>query len=281
MTGTASSMDWKNLQPDVYMRVAAGFTNGRPYGISGVTVHHMAGNLTLEQCKAALDSNGTGAHYGVAGGRVAQFVDDYNRAWACGDGIGTGGGNDRTISIEHANDRTDPWTVSEDTLDTGAHLTAAICAYYKLGRPEWGKNVWPHRHWSATACPGELYGSQKDAYIARAQAWYDSMVNGAAEPEKTSQGASQAHAGASAKTENFGGRYRCTVSKLNVRTSPSLSGSVVASYGLGQTVVLDDWYKSADGYIWGRYTGYSGNVRYVAVGRATGKPEADDYLIKE
>lgn len=281
MTGTASSMDWKNLQPDVYMRVAAGFTNGRPYGISGVTVHHMAGNLTLEQCKAALDSNGTGAHYGVAGGRVAQFVDDYNRAWACGDGIGTGGGNDRTISIEHANDRADPWTVSEDTLDTGAHLTAAICAYYKLGRPEWGKNVWPHRHWSATACPGELYGSQKDAYIARAQAWYDSMVNGAAEPEKTSQGASQAHAGASAKTENFGGRYRCTVSKLNVRTSPSLSGSVVASYGLGQTVVLDDWYKSADGYIWGRYTGYSGNVRYVAVGRATGKPEADDYLIKE
>lgn len=274
-------MDWKNLQPDVYMRVAAGFTKGRPYGISGVTVHHMAGNLTLEQCKAALDSNGTGAHYGVAGGRVAQFVDDYNRAWACGDGIGTGGGNDRTISIEHANDHADPWTVSEDTLDTGAHLTAAICVYYKLGRPEWGKNVWPHRHWSATACPGELYGSQKDAYIARAQAWYDSMVNGAAEPEKTSQGASQAHAGASAKTENFGGRYRCTVSKLNVRTAPSLSGSVVASYGLGQTVVLDDWYKSADGYIWGRYTGYSGNVRYVAVGRATGKPEADDYLIKE
>lgn len=281
MTGTASSMDWKNLQPDVYMRVAAGFTNGRPYGISGVTVHHMAGNLTLEQCKAALDSNGTGAHYGVAGGRVAQFVDDYNRAWACGDGIGTGGGNDRTISIEHANDRTDPWTVSGDTLDTGAHLTAAICVYYKLGRPEWGKNVWPHRHWSATACPGELYGSQKDAYIARAQAWYDSMVNGAAEPEKTPQGASQANSGASAKTENFGGRYRCAVSKLNVRTAPSLSGSVVASYGLGQTVVLDDWYKSADGYIWGRYTGYSGNVRYVAVGRATGKPEADDYLIKE
>lgn len=83
------------------------------------------------------------------------------------------------------------------------------------------------------------------------------------------------------ETENFGGRYRCTVSKLNVRTAPSLSGSVVASYGLGQTVVLDDWYKSADGYIWGRYTGYSGNVRYVAVGRATGKPEADDYLVKE
>ena len=107
------------------------------------------------------------------------------------------------------------------------------------------------------------------------------MVNGAPEPEMASHGASQADSAASAKTDGFGGRYRCTVSKLNVRTAPSLSGSVVASYGLGQTVVLDDWYKIADGYVWGRYTGYSGNVRYVAVGRATGKPEADDYLIRE
>lgn len=84
-----------------------------------------------------------------------------------------------------------------------------------------------------------------------------------------------------AGTENFGGRYRCTVFRLNVRSAPSLSGSVVASYGRGQTVVLDDWYKSADGYIWGRYTGGSGKIRYIAVGRATGRPEADDYLVKE
>lgn len=83
------------------------------------------------------------------------------------------------------------------------------------------------------------------------------------------------------EVESFGGRYRCTVSKLNVRSAPSLFGSVVASYSRGQTVVLDDWYKSADGFIWGRYTGGSGKLRYIAVGRATGKPEADDYLVKE
>lgn len=82
-------------------------------------------------------------------------------------------------------------------------------------------------------------------------------------------------------TEGFGGTYRCTVDTLNVRDAPGLSGSVVASYHKGQTVVLDDWYKSCDGYIWGRYTGStSGKLRYVAVGRATGKPEADDYLVR-
>lgn len=82
-------------------------------------------------------------------------------------------------------------------------------------------------------------------------------------------------------TEGFGGTYRCTVDTLNVRDEPGLSGSVVAKYHKGQTVVLDDWYKSSDGYVWGRYTGAtSGKLRYVAVGRATGKPEVDDYLVR-
>lgn len=82
-------------------------------------------------------------------------------------------------------------------------------------------------------------------------------------------------------TEDFGGTYRCMVDTLNVRDAPGLSGSVVASYYKGQTVVLDDWYVSRDGYVWGRYTGStSGKLRYVAVGRATGKPETDDYLVR-
>ena len=45
-------------------------------------------------------------------------------------------------------------------------------------------------------------------------------------------------------------------------------------------MVLDDWYTTADGYVWGRYATASGATRYVAVGRATGKPEADDYLVR-
>lgn len=56
---------------------------------------------------------------------------------------------------------------------------------------------------------------------------------------------------------------------------------MVASYNKGQTVVLDDWYKIADGWVWGRYTGaQSGQKRYVAVGKPTGGPAADDYLLK-
>lgn len=91
----------------------------------------------------------------------------------------------------------------------------------------------------------------------------------------------EAGASGSGSTGFAGGTYRCTVDTLNVRDAPGLSGSVVASYHKGQTVVLDSWYVSRDGYVWGRYTGAtSGKPRYVAVGRATGKPEADDYLVR-
>lgn len=94
----------------------------------------------------------------------------------------------------------------------------------------------------------------------------------------TSEPATAAGSGA---TGFAGGAYRCTVDTLNVRDEPGLSGSVVAKYHEGQTVELDSWYKVADGYVWGRYTGStSGKERYVAVGRATGKPEADDYLVR-
>lgn len=84
-------------------------------------------------------------------------------------------------------------------------------------------------------------------------------------------------------TEDFhGGTYRCQVDDLQVRTGPGLGYAAVADYDSGDTVVLDDWYEVADGYVWGRYTGLaSGQLRYIAVGPHTGSPDADrDYLVK-
>lgn len=82
------------------------------------------------------------------------------------------------------------------------------------------------------------------------------------------------------RTGNFGGKYRCTVFSLNVRDAPFLGGNVVASYLSGQTAVLDDWYKIANSYVWGPYASHSGHTRYIAVDKATGKPEADDYHVR-
>ena len=86
--------------------------------------------------------------------------------------------NLRSIGVEHANRR--DGTVSEACLDNGAHLVAALCRLYGLGSPQWKVNVFPRRHFSSTSCPDQIYGSRRDAYISRAQLWYDRMGAGEA-----------------------------------------------------------------------------------------------------
>lgn len=257
-------MDFEGLHADVDMILSKHFTRGRGgRKIDKVVVHYNAGNLSVAGCYGVWQTRQASAHYQVEeSGRIGQLVHDSDTAWHCGNFEQ----NQRSIGIEHAN-RPDG-TISEACLDAGAHLVAAVCKAYGLGRPEWLKNVFPHRYFASTSCPGQIYGSQKDAYISRAQRWYDAMTGAGEEPSAAGTG--------------FGGTYRCTIDGLNIRCAPSTSAEIDrgATYDTGETVVLDDWYEIADGYVWGRYTTLSSATRYVAVGRATGKPEADDYLVK-
>lgn len=211
------------------------------------------------------------AHYQVAvDGRVSQHVWDTDTAWHTGDWAS----NLTSIGVEHADISTDPWSISEATLDNGAHLVAALCKHYGLGRPQWGVNVFPHSDFTSTSCPASLAGAQNADYMARAQAWYDKMTGTASAPS-TAQPAQSVAAESSANV--LQGAYRVAVDKLNVRDQPSLSGNVVATYSNGQTVNLDRWGVVADGYIWGRYTAYSGAVRYIALGPAD---KSTWYLVK-
>lgn len=56
----------------------------------------------------------------------------------------------------------------------------------------------------------------------------------------------------------------CQVENLNVRTEPSTSSEVVATYHEGETVSIDRMLYEG-GYVWASYVGGSGNRRYVAV----------------
>ena len=66
------------------------------------------------------------------------------------------------------------------------------------------------------------------------------------------------------------GRYTCVANALNVRSAPTTASAVVAKYRKGQTVTLDGYSATANGCIWGRYTGRSGKKRYVAVRTLSG-----------
>lgn len=172
-------MDWNNLVADVQKILSVHFTKGRGgKKINKIVLHYNAGNLTVEQCYSVWQTREASAHYQVEeSGRIGQLVWDADTAWHCG----VFSENQQSIGIEHANYSNG--CISDKCLDAGAHLVAALCKYYGLGRPEWLKNVYPHKYFKATGCPGQIYGSQKDAYIKRAKYWYDVMT-GAAQEQK-------------------------------------------------------------------------------------------------
>lgn len=263
---------WENLEADEDLILSTHMTKGRQgHKVDKIVVHHNAGNLTARQIYDVWQTREASAHYQVdANGRISQHVWDTDTAWHTGDWAS----NLTSIGVEHADISTDPWGISEATLDNGAHLVAALCVHFGLGRPQWRVNVFPHSDFTSTSCPASLAGDQNAAYMARAQAWYDKMTGTASAPS-TAQPAQSVAAESSANV--LQGAYRVAVDKLNVRDQPSLSGNVVATYSNGQTVNLDRWGVVADGYIWGRYVAYSGAVRYVALAPAD---KSTWYLIK-
>lgn len=176
--------DWESLDADVVKIVPANrYAAGRNgHKVEYVVIHYNAGNLTTEGCYNVWLTRVASAHYQVeSSGRIGQLVWDRDTAWHCGNKAVDPNSNSKSIGVEHAN--LADGTVTEACLDNGAHLVAALCRRFGLGRPEWMVNVYPHNHFAATSCPGQLAGSQRDEYMARAQYWYDVMT-GAGRPEQ-------------------------------------------------------------------------------------------------
>lgn len=176
-------MDWDNLVADQTAILSTHFTSGRQgRSIDKVIVHHNGGNLSVRGCYSVWQTRPASAHYQVCSdGTIGQLVWDRDTAWHASDW----GANLTSIGIEHADCQSDPWRISDACLDAGAHLVAAVCRFYGLGRPEWGVNLFGHSDFAPTECPASLAegGSQHDEYVARAQWWYDVMT-GAAAPEE-------------------------------------------------------------------------------------------------
>lgn len=180
--------NWETLEPDVYALVGRHrYTRGRTRPIDRLVIHHnAANNWSTEQIRDLWNnSREASAHYQVeANGRIGQLVNDWDTAWhATNADI-----NARSIGIEHANISGPPrWQISDKTIEEGAHLVAALCHGYQLGRPEWGKNVFPHSQFTATSCPHQLDkgGEDHETFMRRAKHWYDNPAG--ATPQKTKE----------------------------------------------------------------------------------------------
>ncbi|HHW82507.1 MAG TPA: N-acetylmuramoyl-L-alanine amidase [Actinomycetales bacterium] len=143
--------------------------------IEYVTRHHLAGNLTIDQTWNVWQTRPASAHYVVENsGRIGQIVWDRDTAWSNANAYS----NARSVSIEHANSGGADYPISPTVIREGAKLAAALCWFYKLGRPVFGKNIRDHREFTSTSCPYHLAngGKYHAEWMRIAGEHYDWMV---------------------------------------------------------------------------------------------------------
>lgn len=131
---------------------AANNTTGSRGTPQGFCIHHSAG-MTLDMVPTFL-ANQTSAHYGIKGHQVRQFVSDAQGAWATGNTWA----NTWLLHIECANSAGEPdWPVAEETVDTLVEFLAGKCREHGIGGLAVGGNLFGHRDFYNTFCPGVLY----------------------------------------------------------------------------------------------------------------------------
>lgn len=160
---------------------AGNYTKGRSgRRIEAITIHHMAGILSAEQCGKVFQRVGRNgsSHYGIGSdGRIGQYVDESNTAWT----NSNWDSNCKSVTIETSNcEIGGQWKVSDNALNSLIRLVADIAKRNNLGTLVRGKNLTWHRMFCATTCPGDYLLSKIDYIIAEAN-----KINGGGQPTPT------------------------------------------------------------------------------------------------
>ena len=136
------------------------FTPGRTAKINKIVIHHAA-TTNFDGIGSTFKNAayGVSAHYGVGrNNNVDQYVDEKDTAWHAGNWDA----NCTSIGIENVNKTGAPnWEIDDKTFNTLVELVRDIAKRNGLGKLEVGKNLFGHKDFSATACPGKLYSMLK------------------------------------------------------------------------------------------------------------------------
>lgn len=178
-----------------YTKISPNKTSPRNHSIDTLTIHCMAGNLTVEKCGDLFYSKlrRASSNYGIGSdGRIALYVEESDRSWCSSNRA-----NDmRAITIEVANDggANTGWHVSDAAMASLIALVADICKRNGISKLVWstnkddrvnhrnGCNMTVHRDFKNKACPGDyLYG--KHPYIVEK---VNALLTGSTQPAQTS-----------------------------------------------------------------------------------------------
>lgn len=256
--------DMSNSKLISYTKLSPNHSGKRNHTIDTISIHCMAGNLTVESCGAlfAQSSRQASSNYGIGSdGRIALYVDEANRSWC----TSSSSNDNRAITIEVANTvAADPWPVSDAAYKSLINLLVDICQRNNIKKLLWQgdnsligqvekQNMTVHRWFAAKACPGNwLYN--RHGQIA-------SEVNERLGGAPVSSGSDTA--------VNYQGKVVVN-SVLNCRDEP-VSGSILLTYPNGAIVTIT---KERSG--WG-YTGAGWvSLDYIEKITTTQTAEEDD-----
>lgn len=171
------SMGYSNSPLVNYTKISPNKTSPRNHAIDTITIHCMAGNLSVETCGNVFypTSRNASSNYGIGSdGRIGLYVEEKDRSWCSSNSAN----DNRAVTIEVANDGGAPdWHVSDKAMSSLIDLIADICKRNNIKELKWEadkslvgqvnrQNMTVHRWFAATACPGN-YLYNKHTYIAQ------------------------------------------------------------------------------------------------------------------
>ena len=149
-----------------YTKLSPNHSGKRTKKIDTITIHCMAGQLSVESCGAlfAQSSRQASSNYGIGNdGRIALYVDERNRSWC----TSSNANDQRAVTIEVASDATHPYAVNSKAYDALLDLVTDICKRNEIKKLVWstkknermnhlnGCNMTVHRDYANKACPGD------------------------------------------------------------------------------------------------------------------------------
>ena len=210
-----------------YTKLSPNHSGKRTKSIDTITIHCMAGNLSIESCGAlfASSSRQASSNYGVGSdGRIGLYVDEGNRSWC----TSSNANDQRAVTIEVANNGGAPdWPVSTQAYNALINLVADICKRNDIKKLVWstnkstrmnhlnGCNMTVHRDYAAKACPGDYLYNRHSA-IAQA-------VNSRLGSTSGNTGGNTSSKPSGTTTTNY--TVKITASDLNIRSGPGTNYS--------------------------------------------------------
>ena len=245
-------MAYTNSKLVSYKRLSPNCTKPRKKPITKITIHHMAGNLSIESCGAGFANakRRASSNYGVGtDGRIGLYVEERNRSWCS-----SSADNDNSaITIEVANCGGAPdWKVSDKAIEATINLCVDICKRNGIKKliftGDKNGNLTLHKYFKATECPGKYLESKIPEIVKEV----NKRLSANDKPVTTST-----------TSGNF--KVKITTEELNVRAGAGTGYKIKSTVGKGEvytiiqekTVGGKQWGKLKSGAGWICLTGYT------------------------